>query len=325
MPTRRQHGTWWISTRAMSTTTVGDPDGDSDASGVSLTYRTRKPQFWHGGGRVHQLQCRVGSSSGTSETNFQERDRLRHRSICGRQVRSAIVTSLFASGYCRAWSSANGVNPRASAWAGPQGLPVVASVNPYLTGRGRLLIQRRTDDQLYEGAGKSKGKSFARTLPAAKPPGWTRKLYGTAFGWSSEARGILLAPVHHRGADMSSFPTLTEKDKTLGRGCWQRPWRVRTVSARGSAAIRSEARRCCERGTACRNSRRYRLRREQTPPQRGSLPTFGVLGTGRCLIPIRWKSWTQSIGWWGRCTRAGFRHRMERILDGHHALVTRLF
>ena len=71
---------------------------------------------------------------------------------------SAIVTSLFASGYCRAWSVRHmGSIPRASAWAGSAGASVAASVNPYLTSRGAS--SGASDARMIsyaKGAGKSK-------------------------------------------------------------------------------------------------------------------------------------------------------------------------
>ena len=219
MPTRRQHGTWWTSTRAMS-----------HHNGRRLRWRfrrfrritdpieLRKPQSLARRRRVHQLQCRVGSSSGTSETNFRNAIAYGTGQSAGVGFASAIVTSLFASGYCRAWSSANGVNPARLGVGRAAGTSVVASVNPYLTGRGAS--SGSSDAQMIsyaKGAGKSKGNRSQGRCPQPSRRDGPGSCTGRPSGWSSEARGILLAPVHHRGPH-EFVPTLTEKDKTLGRG-----------------------------------------------------------------------------------------------------------
>ena len=140
MPTRRQHGTRWISTRAMSHDGCRRLQRNIDSgSRFCCPADSADHDFWRSGGRVHQLQRGVGASSGASATDFRN-------SIAYGAGQSAGVGLLpRSSRACSPAGTAGLGHPpmesiqRASAWAGPAGTSVAASVNPYLTGRGRLL------------------------------------------------------------------------------------------------------------------------------------------------------------------------------------------
>ena len=203
MPTRRQHGTRWISTRAMSHDGCRRLQRNIDSgSRFCCPADSADHDFWRSGGASISYSVGSGHPAGPRPTDFRNSIAYGAGQSAGVGFASAIVTSLFASGYCRAWSSANGVNPARIGVGRAAGTSVVASVNPYPDQqRGVFWIQRRTDDQLCEGRRKVKGKSFARTLPAAKPPGWTRKLYGTAFGVVVGSAG------HSSGTSSSSGAT----------------------------------------------------------------------------------------------------------------------
>ena len=105
------------------TTTVGDSDGTSTAAGVSLTYRTAQTTI-SGAAAAASISYSVGSGhpAGPRQTDFRNSIAYGAGQSAGVGFASAIVTSLFASGYCRAWSSANGVNPARLGVGRPQGL-----------------------------------------------------------------------------------------------------------------------------------------------------------------------------------------------------------
>jgi hypothetical protein len=166
------------------TPAAGDSSATSTAAAASVVLRTAQTTIsCEAAATSISYSVGVGLSAGASATDFRNAIAYGAGQAAGVGFASAIVTSLFASGYCRAWSSAIGVNPARLSVGRAVGISVASSRNPYLTGIGSSAGSSDTRVISYaKGAGKSRGKSFARTLPAAKPLGWTRTLYGTAFG-----------------------------------------------------------------------------------------------------------------------------------------------
>ena len=139
MPTRRQHGTRWISTRAMFTRRLPATQRNIDsAAGVLLsTHRTAQTTISGTAAAASISYKAVGSGiQRAPATDFRERDRPWCRAICGRRVcfrdrHESVRQRVLPRSAARSQSCAPSAGRSAVT-------SVAASVNPYLT-RGLLL------------------------------------------------------------------------------------------------------------------------------------------------------------------------------------------
>ena len=183
MPTRRQHGTRWISTRAMSTRRLpATPAEHRQRQPLLLPADSADHDFWRSGAASISYSVGSGHPAGPRQPTSGTRSptvpgNLRASGLLPRSSRACSPAGTAGLGHPPMESI-----QRASAWAGRRDF--CCRVRESVPDQQRA-SSGASDARMIsyaKGAGKSKGKSFARTLPAAKPPGWTRKLYGTAFG-----------------------------------------------------------------------------------------------------------------------------------------------
>ena len=170
-----------------------------------------------------------------------------------------------------------------------------------------------------KGAGKSKGN---RSQDAAR---------SQAAGMDQEVvrhglRVVVGSAGHSSGTSSSSGPHEFvphfdgEKDKTLGRGMLaavEGPDGIRTRISSNSFGSKTMLR--------TRNGMpeftTVQAQEGTDTSQRGSAAYVRGSRYGALFDPYTLEVLDPKYRLVGRCTRAGFRHRMERILDGHHALV----
>ena len=298
------------------TTAAGDSSGTSTAAAASVALRTAQTTI-SGAAAAASISYSVGSGHPAGLGNrLQELDRLRCRAICGRRVcfrdrhepvRQRVLPGLVI----RQW-----VNPARIGVGRSAGTSVAASVNPYLTSRGASSgASDAQGDQLCEGRRKVKREIVRKDAARSQAAGMDQEVVRDGLRGSRRKRRAFFWHQFVIGGDMT-LPTFDgEKDKTLGRvmlAAVDGPDGIRTrisSNAFGSKTMLRTRNGMPEFTTV-------RAQEGTDASRRGSLPTSVVRGTGRCLIPTRWKSWTQNIVWWGVVLSPGFRHRMERIADG---------